>query len=142
MNSTECTGCDLTGNTLPKNDVRPESDTIKICRKCGQLKYRSDFYTDKRKVKDKTLTICKLCSDRQHKDYTLKNLEKHKEYQKSYKTDPTNRRRILESKKKYRENNREKCNKLTIAWQKHKMKTDPYFRAVIKSSNTSYKSIT
>lgn len=56
---------------------------LKKCTCCNEIKDVSYFYKDSRK-EGKYRARCKKCTDRQSTKYTIKNLEKTKEYRKNY----------------------------------------------------------
>lgn len=102
----------------------------KICTKCNHKKNKTEFYTDKRRVKDKYLSICKKCTDQQNRMYALTHKESIKSYKKLYDSDPENRFRILISKRKYREKNREILNKKSSECILKRKQKDPVFKMI------------
>ncbi len=87
---------------------------VKKCSKCQEHKILDNFYSDKKNVFGKS-SSCKICSDKTHKKYHIKNKEKIKQYQKEY--HETNRTII-----------RNKARKQANKYKKDRRKTDIHYK--------------
>lgn len=104
----------------------------KICPKCSEEKYLSDFYKDKSK-KDGLQHHCKSCK----KEWRFKNIEKQKlnakkHYQK-------NKDYYLERAKKWSEENKEKVREYKKKWEKNNRDKKNISRIKRERENPSYK---
>jgi hypothetical protein len=73
----------------------------KICSKCGLEKELTSFYNAKRGVFGKT-AACKFCTDISTKSWTLKNKERHNNYNKKYRTKNKEKIKFFNIKFKYK----------------------------------------
>ena len=103
-----------------------DTHNTKVCSKCGQKKTLDCFHI-KPKGKFGVHSICKICRCIQSTEYTKRNAEKNRIYQKNYKqkirltTD--GRKKLSAINSKYAKNNKEKVN----AYYSNRRKNDSLF---------------
>lgn len=137
-----------------KNKI--ETIRYKICSRCGERKPVSKFTIDKRNS-DGRVRVCKVCRNRESKEYYYQNREKilirYKEYQDTHKKDRSiyfqdyrrdhekhlkklagkwykkNKKKIKKRNLKYYEENKEACQAIRELWrEKNKEKIKKYNR--------------
>jgi hypothetical protein len=100
----------------------------KLCNKCNKQKQLLEFSGgDKTKRK----TACKECIREINKFHYQKNQQKNIEYAKKYRSNPENNKRILEKKKIYTAQNKERA----TAYRKNRRKTNINYHLRIKLGN-------
>jgi flagellar biosynthesis GTPase FlhF len=86
---------------------------MKKCSKCGEVKPLTEFYKHE-STKDRLFTYCKVCKNKQNKEYRENNPEKVKETRKKYYKN--NLEKIKEQNRKWVENNLEKVKENQKEW--------------------------
>lgn len=93
----------------------------KKCNKCGEIKLKTCFHTD-RKSNDNLVGSCKKCISKCRKKWYQENLERVKENSRKWKKE--NPERFKENQRKWRKENPDFQRK----WKKEKRQTDPIFK--------------
>ena len=103
---------------------------LKICRKCNEPKFTSDFYKHK-STKDGLASYCKTCTRDVYRKWKQDNPERFKELQSNWKEQ--NPDRVKELRRNYYENNREREREDLRRWQaENRGKTAEYSKAYKK----------
>jgi hypothetical protein len=121
----------------------------KVCSKCKQEKFKTDFYPRKERGINGVRSKCKVCCSESQKlnrdktnEYCRKSYRKHAESQreKAREYRRKNLEKVLETERKSNTKHREKRIKYTVQYTRERRKTDELFYLRYKISNNIYES--